>query len=188
MIEFKYNKNGELEAYENGVKIGKMDQTPSWMFPNAFKKEEKETSIYNLDRFISAQKIAHETAKQELMNGKKESHYMWYIFPQHKDLGYSKRSKYYGLESIEEAKQYYKNDYLASNLNELLNILLNLETCDAYSIFGYIDYYKFQSSLTIFYLATNEDIFKKVLDKYYKGKLDDNTVKLLEDEINLMNK
>ena len=66
--------------------------------------------------------------------------------------------------------------------------MLNLETSDAYSIFGYIDYYKFQSSLTIFYLATNEDIFKKVLDKYYEGKLVDNTIKLLEDEINLMNK
>ena len=133
----------------------------------------------NLDRFIKAQKNDFEIARQELQNGKKESHWMWYIFPQLKGLGFSYISNYYGIESLTEAKANYDNEYLKSNLNELIKILLNIESNNPTIIFGSPDDLKLKSSMTLFYLATNEKRFKKVLDKYYNGELDQKTLDLL---------
>ena len=67
---------------------------------------------YNLNKFINAQKKDFETARYELINGKKESHWMWYMFPQIKGLGKSYFSEYYGIESLDEVKEYYENEYL----------------------------------------------------------------------------
>lgn len=135
---------------------------------------------YNLHKFINAQKKDFELACEELKRGKKESHWMWYIFPQLKGLGNSYFSEYYGIESISEAKEYYENEYLKQNLNDLTGIILNLECSNPRIVFGSPDDLKLQSSMTLFYLATNETIFKKVLDKFYNGEMDSKTILLLK--------
>ena len=138
---------------------------------------------YNLDRYLKAQKYDYEIAKKELLNGHKKSHWMWYIFPQIKGLGHSYDSHLYGLDGLEEAEAYYNHEILGTRLKELCNILLSLDTNDAYSIFGDPDDKKLRSSMTIFLLATNDKIFQDVLDKFYDGKLDKLTVGLINNKL-----
>ena len=134
---------------------------------------------YNLNKFVNAQKKDFDIALKELKNGKKESHYMWYIFPQLKGLGHSYYSDYYGITSLQEAVEYFEDKYLHDNMITLINVLLNLEDNNPNRIFGDPDYIKFKSSMTLFYLATGEKIFKDVLDKFYFGFLDEKTKYLL---------
>lgn len=135
---------------------------------------------YDLRRFISIQEEEFEEALSEIKHGKKETHWMWYIFPQIKGLGTSSKSMYYGIESIEEAKEYWNDVYLRDNLKEITTALMNLEGRTAYEIFGDPDVYKLKSSMTLFYLATNEQVFKDVLDKYYDGDLDQRTTSIIK--------
>ena len=135
--------------------------------------------MFDLNRFIDAQNDDYLKAKGELLKGRKESHWIWYIFPQIKGLGFSYYSEFYGLDGIKEAKAYYENEILRSRLIELCNILLNLKEKDIRNIMGYPDDLKLKSSMTIFYIASKDEVFKKVLDKYYDSKLDENTVELL---------
>ena len=133
----------------------------------------------NIERFINAQKRDYEKALQEIKNGKKTSHWIWYIFPQLKGLGNSTTSMYYGINNIEEAREYYNNDYLRNNLLEICNALLLLDN-NIRNIFGYPDYLKVHSCVTLFEMvAKDEIIFKKIIDKFYNGKRDNNTINLL---------
>ena len=133
----------------------------------------------NIERFIIAQKRDYEKALQEIKNGKKTSHWIWYIFPQLKGLGNSTTSMYYGINNIEEAREYYNNDYLRNNLLEICNALLLLDN-NIRNIFGYPDYLKVHSCVTLFEMvAKDEIIFKKIIDKFYNGKRDNNTINLL---------
>ena len=134
---------------------------------------------YKLDRFINAQREYFENAKQELLDGHKESHWMWFIFPQLKGLGKSSMSEEYGLDGIGEAKAYYRNTILHNGLIELCNILLKLDTDNPEDIFSDIDARKLKSSMTIFSLATDDEIFDNVLKKYFSGEFDTLTLKLL---------
>lgn len=134
---------------------------------------------FNLDRFIKAQKRDYETAFFEIREGKKRTHWIWYIFPQIKGLGQSETSKYYSIQSIDEAKAYLNNEYLYNNLIDICNELLKLRTNNILDIIGYPDNLKLCSSMTLFYLVEpKETTFKKVLDKFYNGKLDENTIKI----------
>ena len=136
---------------------------------------------YNLQRFIDAQQEYYEIAKSELSNGKKESHYMWFIFPQIQGLGHSPMAEYYAIADIDEARQYLQNSTLKSNMEELINILLNLESDNAEDIFGFPDDMKLKSSMTLFKLAEpNNERFNKILQKFYKGDLDEHTTQILE--------
>ena len=137
---------------------------------------------YNLDRFLKAQTDTYEEAKVELINGRKKTHWMWFIFPQIRGLGFSELSYYYGIENLKEAEEYYNHPVLGARLIELCNILLSLDIKDPIQIFGEIDAKKLQSSLTLFYKASNNQIFRDVLRKYYFGELDQNTMKLLENK------
>lgn len=138
-----------------------------------------------VERFITAQskrtfyQTTFETAYQEIANGKKSSHWMWFIFPQITGLGYSDISKYYSIKSIEETKAYYQNEYLKANLLKITNKLLELNTRDIVKVFGSIDANKLKSSMTLFYIVTNEKIFKDVLNKYYSGALCKKTVQII---------
>lgn len=136
--------------------------------------------IYNLNRFIQAQNTYFEYACKELKNGEKESHWMWFMFPQLEDLGYSSMAKFYGISSINEAKAYLENDVLKSRLNILIDILLRLECNDSVKIFGKVDSMKLCSSMTLFYLVSNDQIYKDVIDKFYNGLIDKNTEKLIK--------
>ena len=133
----------------------------------------------NLSRFTSAHKRDFETALREIKNGRKYSHWMWYIFPQIYGLGFSATSQHYAMRSIDEAKAFLDDPYLGANLREICNALLELPTDDAYYIFGSPDDMKLCSSMTLFAVASDEDIFRKVLDKYYDGKKDRKTLEIL---------
>lgn len=160
-------------------------------FYNTFEKENEGLSVFelynDLDRFLKAQEDTYEQAETELQNGKKMSHWMWYIFPQIRGLRMTSKSYKYGLSGINETKQYFKHDILGQRLVELCNILLMLESNDATMIFGYLDDMKLKASMTVFYIATNEKIFMDVLNKFFGGKLDENTMTLLNEQRNNAN-
>ena len=137
--------------------------------------------IYNLQRFIKEQQRDYTTAYVEVSQGKKRSHWMWYIFPQIVGLGMTATSHKYSIKSIDEAKAYIAHPYLGKNLINISKVLLSLDENDPYKIFGSPDYLKLCSSMTLFAeAAPEEDVFQKVIDKYYGGRKDERTLAILE--------
>ena len=134
---------------------------------------------YNIQRFVDKHNEDFDRAFKEIKNKRKVTHWMWYIFPQLKDLGYSFTAKYYGISSVEEVRAYMANPLLSKNMTKLCKLLLELDNCSAREIFGDVDARKLNSCMTLFYLVTNDDMFYKVLLKYNNGKLDVNTENLL---------
>ena len=135
---------------------------------------------YNLERFIEAQKNDYAIALSEIKNGRKESHWMWYIFPQAMGLGYTSTSIHYSIKDLDEAKAYLEHPVLGNRLIEISNVLLQLETDDAHKVFGNPDTAKLKSSMTLFSLVPGADnVFQKVLDKFFNGKKDEKTLQLL---------
>ena len=134
----------------------------------------------SVERFIDAQKEDYDMAFREISKGKKINHYMWYIFPQVKGLGRSSTANYYGIDGLDEAREYVENEYLANNLINISNELLKLETNDPVEIFGHIDSKKLRSSMTLFELVSDNDVFPLVLEKYFDGKRDQITLDLVK--------
>ncbi|MEE3393483.1 MAG: DUF1810 domain-containing protein [Lachnospiraceae bacterium] len=133
-----------------------------------------------LDRFIKAQEHDYDTALAEIKTGHKRSHWIWYIFPQIKGLGFSPTSEYYGIDGLVEAKEYMQNDTLKNRLIEISEALLGLDSSDASDVMGYPDNLKLRSSMTLFAEAAPEiEVFQKVLDKFFDGKKDDMTLKII---------
>ena len=136
---------------------------------------------YNLQRFIDVQQRDYSTAYAEISQGRKRSHWMWYIFPQIEGLGMTSTSVFYSIKRLAEAKAYIAHPYLGDNLKKICRVLLSLDENDPYKIFGSPDYLKLRSSMTLFAEANpEEDVFQKVLDKYYGGKKDERTLEILE--------
>lgn len=133
-----------------------------------------------LDRFIKAQENTYLVALNEIKNGRKQSHWMWYIFPQIKGLGMSETSRYYGIDDEEEAKAYLDNEILGSRLREITSELLKLNIDNPVDIFGTIDTMKLKSSMTLFDYVSDDKIFSQVLNKYYNGEIDEKTILLCE--------
>ena len=132
-----------------------------------------------LTKFITAQKEDFDIALTEIKNGRKESHWIWYIFPQIAGLGRSATSEYYAIQNLSEAKMYLENEYLHNNLLTICQALLDLKTDDAEEVLGWIDAMKLKSSMTLFTLAAPEEpVFKAVLDKFFHGELDEKTVEI----------
>lgn len=128
---------------------------------------------YGLKRFLQAQSYesgGYEDALQEIRNGCKHKHWIWYIFPQINGLGHSDYSEYYGIKSLDEARAYIVNGILGERLREITGVLLSLEGKTAIEILGGIDSLKVKSCMTLFDLISPHDIFEKVLDKYYNGQ------------------
>lgn len=135
----------------------------------------------SLNRFIDAQEEAYQRALQEVKNGMKTSHWMWYIFPQISGLGTSSISTYYAISDLEEAKAYLSNSVLGTRLREISNELLKLETNEPVLVFGKVDSLKLNSSMTLFdYVSDEEDVFQKVIDKFYDGRKDELTLSICE--------
>ena len=132
-----------------------------------------------LDRFIKAQKQDYNIALSEMKAGRKRSHWMWYIFPQIKGLGFSSTAQYYAIQNKKEAEDYLAHPVLGKRLVEISEALLENKSSDASRVMGYPDDMKLKSSMTLFYLVSGKDIFKKVLDKFFDGKLDKKTKELL---------
>lgn len=146
---------------------------------------------HDLTRFKKAQEHDYETALAEIRAGQKQSHWMWYIFPQLEGLGFSEISQYYGIKGIEEARAYLADDFLRSHLVEISESLLALESNNATQVMGYPDDLKLKSSMTLFLLASGHDskyekeaqVFKAVLEKYFDGEMDAQTVEMTQKEI-----
>jgi uncharacterized protein (DUF1810 family) len=134
----------------------------------------------NLSRFIEAQKNSYSIALEEIKKGRKQSHWMWYIFPQIKGLGHSSTSRYFAIQHIEEATAYLNDTVLGARLIEICNELLKLDCNDAYSIFGSPDHLKLKSSMTLFSQVDNANpVFMAVLGKFFDNKYDDLTLAIL---------
>lgn len=139
--------------------------------------------MYDLSRFTDAQKRDYETALAEIRSGRKRSHWMWYIFPQIQGLGRSQTAQFYAIQDLGEAAAYLNDPYLGKNLKEISKALLEIEGSSASQIFGSPDDMKLRSSMTLFALATQDNqVFRDVLTKYYHGKMDERTVKIVNSE------
>lgn len=138
----------------------------------------------DLQRFIDAQKNSYDQALKEIKIGCKVSHWMWYIFPQIKGLGHSSTAVYYAIDSLDEAKEYLQNPILNKRLFEISNALLELKNNNPVIILGYPDNLKLQSSMTLFYVASKNKVFKQVIDKFYDGQFDKNTLRIIGIETN----
>ena len=136
----------------------------------------------DLGRFLEAQRYNYDNALAEIKSGRKNGHWMWYIFPQIKGLGYSETSQYYAINDMKEAKNYLSHPILGTRLTEISNELLKLEQSDANLIFGGIDSMKLKSCMTLFWAADKEnaEIFIKVIDKFFVGQFDDRTLSLIK--------
>jgi uncharacterized protein (DUF1810 family) len=133
-----------------------------------------------LERFVEAQAAVYHTVVAELSMGHKETHWMWFIFPQLKELGKSAMAKRFGIESADEARSYLAHHLIGSRLVACTQLLLAQRNANAYEIFGTPDDMKLRSCMTLFTLTSpNEPAFKQALDVFFKGKLDEVTVKLL---------
>ena len=130
----------------------------------------EKNDTFNLQRFLDAQGRVYEYALREIRNGLKQSHWIWYIFPQINGLGHSDYQEYYGIKSLEEARAYLDNKKLGERLREISNALFKLEGKTALEILGGIDSIKVKSCMTLFDIISPHDIFEKVLDKYYNGQ------------------
>ena len=133
-----------------------------------------------LDRFRSAHEEDYETALREIKSGRKQSHWMWYIFPQILGLGHSTEAMYYAIQDRDEAVRYWNDPVLCDHLVEICQELLKLDDSIDH-IMGYPDNLKLCSCMTLFWLVTSEPIFKAVLDKFYGGKVDDYTLRKLRE-------
>ena len=138
---------------------------------------------YNLERFVSRQKETYDTAYKELSQGMKQSHWMWWIFPQIIGLGMTSISKEYSIKSIEEARAFLDHPYLGKNLKEICKVLLDTKSNDASYVMGYPDDLKLCSSMTLFIEADPEEkVFQQVLDKFFNGRKDSRTLDILKSQ------
>lgn len=139
----------------------------------------------DLERFRDAHRRDFAQAYAEIQNGYKETHWMWYIFPQIQGLSRSSTAQYYAISDIEEAVEFLSDPYLGDNLRAISKELLSKSTNDAEDIFGYIDAMKLKSSMTLFHVAgemcDENRVFYDVLTKYFNGEFDEKTLELIED-------
>jgi uncharacterized protein (DUF1810 family) len=135
---------------------------------------------YDLQRFIKAQDPVCGAVCAELRNGRKESHWMWFIFPQLRGLGHSHMATKFGIASRQEAEAYLKHPILGPRLLECTRLVNLVEGRSIDQILGYPDDLKFKSSMSLFAsIAPDEHVFKEALQKYFGGKLDRLTLERL---------
>ncbi len=135
---------------------------------------------YNLNRFVQAQEDDYQHALAEIRDGKKRTHWMWYIFPQIDGLAFSSTSKHYSIKSIEEAKAYLDHPLLGPRLLECVEAVIHLEDRSATEIFGSPDDLKLRSCATLFACVSPPgSVFDRLLTKYYRGGRDEKTLRLL---------
>jgi uncharacterized protein (DUF1810 family) len=135
---------------------------------------------HNLSRFVQAQETVINQAISEIKRGRKQSHWMWYIFPQFDGLGFSATSRRYSIKSLAEAEAYLSHPVLGPRLIECTEAALGLEGRSAQEIFGSPDDMKLRSCATLFACVSPPgSMFESVLGKYFHGERDDKTLSLL---------
>lgn len=144
-------------------------------------RETSSHDAFDLARFTEAQEDIYDRAVSELKDGRKRSHWMWFIFPQIDGLGHSATTKRYAIKGMEEAREYLEHPILGARLLECAETLLGIEGRSASEIFGSPDDVKLRSSMTLFAAISGPDsVFGLVLDKFYSGQRDPKTQKILE--------
>ncbi len=135
---------------------------------------------YHLQRFVDAQNPVFEEVCSELGGGRKESHWMWFVFPQLKGLGRSWMAEEFGISSLAEAEAYLQHAILGPRLRECTRLVNLVEGRSVEQIFGSVDSMKFRSSMTLFaQVALGNEIFVSALQKYFDGQGDRRTLELL---------
>ena len=137
---------------------------------------------FGLQRFVDAQDRdgTYDQAMRELQAGRKHSHWMWFVFPQVAGLGTSPMAQHYAISGLAEAQAYLAHPLLRRRLLECARTLTELDTTDAERAFGPVDAKKLQSSMTLFAAAApDEPVFRRVLDQYFGGDLDEGTMSRL---------
>lgn len=133
----------------------------------------------NLDRFVEAQAPVYPRALAELTAGRKQSHWMWFVFPQISGLGKSPMAQHYAIHSLQEARDYLDHPVLGARLKECTQAVMDVEGRSAHEIFDTPDDLKFHSSMTLFaHAAPEEPLFRTALEKYFNGREDSATLKL----------
>ena len=133
-----------------------------------------------LERFLTAQEGNYDRALAEIRNGRKQSHWMWYIFPQIAGLGFSETAKFYSIKNLQEATAYLNHSVLSKRLVDISTAILQIDGKTATQILGSPDDLKLRSSMTLFNSVDNADpVFKAVLDKFFKGQPDTKTVSII---------
>jgi uncharacterized protein (DUF1810 family) len=136
--------------------------------------------LIEFDHFVEAQNCVYDQVVRELTEGQKRSHWIWYIFPQVRGLGFSEISNRYALSSIDEARRYLKHELLGARLQECTQLVLDIRNRTAEDIFGPVDAMKFRSSMTLFSLCSpSGSLFDSAIEKYFHGKRDPKTLGLL---------
>jgi uncharacterized protein (DUF1810 family) len=131
---------------------------------------------HNLQRFVDAQHPIYGQVRDELQAGQKETHWMWFIFPQIKGLGTSPTAQKYAIQSIDEAKAYLNHPLLGFRLRECTQLVNAVSGRSIEDIFGYPDHLKFHSAMTLFgHISASEKVFADALTKYFSGQLDRKT-------------
>jgi uncharacterized protein (DUF1810 family) len=135
------------------------------------------TDVYNLQRFVEAQEGVIESVLAELRQGRKTSHWMWFIFPQLRGLGFSSTAQFYGIASLAEARSYLDHPLLGPRLVECTLIVTSIEDHSLRQVFGTPDDLKFRSSMTLFAQAASQNaIFLEALNKFCGGIFDPATM------------
>jgi uncharacterized protein (DUF1810 family) len=135
---------------------------------------------FDLERFVTAQQVVYEGALGELRQGRKTGHWIWFVFPQLAGLGRSEMSRFYGIESLAEARAYLEHPVLGARLRECAGAVLATSGRTADDIFGSLDAMKVRSSMTLFHRAApDEPLFSEMLERFYGGVADEATDALL---------
>lgn len=141
----------------------------------------------DLIRFLDAQDQIYAQIVEELTNGRKQTHWMWFIFPQLAGLGRSAMAQHYAIRDLDQAKRYLANSILGQRLRQVVRLLINQTGKSAFEILGSPDDLKLRSCLTLFREAASEGsdraLFGKALDQFYCGEPDSRTLELLRGEI-----
>jgi uncharacterized protein (DUF1810 family) len=142
---------------------------------------DKANDPYDLNRFLIAQQDDYQQALTELKAGEKQSHWMWYIFPQIDGLAFSSTAKYFSIKSIEEAQAYLAHPILGARLLECAETVVGIEGQSITEILGSPDDLKLRSCVTLFAsLSPSGSVFERILKKYYDGLDDEKTLLILE--------
>lgn len=134
---------------------------------------------HDLQRFVRAQAVDYDRALSELRGGSKRSHWMWYIFPQFDGLGHSPMSHRYSIKSVAEARAYLNHPVLGPRLRECAAVVHSIVGRSALDIFGSPDDLKLRSCATLFARVSHDAVFEQLLQKYFHGKPDEETLRRL---------
>ena len=139
---------------------------------------------YDLQRFLEAQDLVYDKVCSELRDGRKKSHWMWFVFPQIEGLGSSQMARRFAISSLAEAAAYLGHPILGPRLLECTRLVNLVEGCPIEQIFGYPDDLKFRSSMTLFAHATPDNrVFIDALQKYFKSEFDPATLAQLHSSV-----